>query len=468
MSANVTIYAYLVAAVLFVFGLKMMSSPKTARRGNAISAFGMLIAIVFTIFREKGTGFAVHDIGWLWVILGIAIGSAIGAVFALKVKMTGMPEMVALFNGFGGLASGVVVLGAIFQIPSAAVEFIPTQMAVATTISTLIGWVTFTGSLVAFAKLGGYVIPSAPITFPAQKIVNVIVLLVSALLIILSAVNPEWRWLNIPLLFLAGGLGILFTIPIGGADMPVVISLLNSYSGLAACATGFVLGNPGLIIAGSLVGASGLILTRLMCVAMNRSLGNVLFGAVGATGGGDDTGEKRCTSWTAEDAALCLSDASYVVIVPGYGMAVAQAQHAVKEMTDILEQRGIQVKFGVHPVAGRMPGHMNVLLAEAEVDYDKLMDMDEINPEFAQVDTVVVLGANDVVNPIARTEEGGALKGMPILDIDKARQTIIIKRSLSPGFAGVDNPQFYADNNAMLFGDGKAAINDIIVALKTG
>jgi NAD(P) transhydrogenase subunit beta len=375
--------------------------------------------------------------------------------------MTGMPEMVALFNGFGGLASGLVVMGAIYQ-----ADFIPTQMAVATTISTLIGWVTFTGSLVAFAKLGGYVIPSSPITFPVQKLVNVVILLAAIVLIVLSAVSPEWQWLNIPLLFLAAGLGILFTIPIGGADMPVVISLLNSYSGLAACATGFVLGNPGLIIAGSLVGASGLILTRLMCVAMNRSLGNVLFGAVGATGGGADTGEKRVTSWTAEDAALCLADASYVVVVPGYGMAVAQAQHAVKEMTDILEERGIQVKFGVHPVAGRMPGHMNVLLAEAEVDYDKLMDMDEINPEFSQVDAVIVLGANDVVNPIARTEEGGALKGMPILDIDKATQTIIIKRSLNPGFAGVDNPQFYAENNAMLFGDGKAMVNEITAALK--
>jgi H+-translocating NAD(P) transhydrogenase subunit beta len=469
MSYDVTIYAYLVAAVLFVIGLKMMSSPKSARRGNMLSSIGMLIAVVFTVASKNQADAwnVTGGLGWGYIIIGIVIGAGAGAYLALTVQMTGMPQMVAMFNGLGGLASGLVVLGTIYQVRSELVEFIPAQVSVATTISTLIGWVTFTGSLVAFAKLQDFVIGSKPIVLPMHKLINAALLLVAVVLIILSAVYPEWRWLNIPLLFLAAGLGIMFTIPIGGADMPVVISLLNSYSGLAACATGFVLDNPGLIVAGSLVGASGLILTRLMCVAMNRSLANVLFGAVGAGGPAASDEEKRVTSWTAEDVAMALSDASQVVVVPGYGMAVAQAQHAVKEMTDILVDRGIEVKFGIHPVAGRMPGHMNVLLAEAEVPYERLFDMDEINPEFAQTDVVIVLGANDVVNPIARTEEGGALKGMPILDIDKARQTVIIKRSLSPGFAGVDNPQFYADNNAMFFGDGKKAVNSVIAALKT-
>ncbi len=464
MEYDVAIYAYLVAAILFVFGLKMMSSPKSARRGNRISSIGMLIAVVFTIASKDPVGFwnVSGGLGWGYVIVGIVLGSGIGAYLALTVQMTGMPQMVAMFNGFGGLASGLVVLGAIYQWPWQ----IPAEMSVATTISTLIGWVTFTGSLVAFGKLQEFVIGSKPIVLPMHKLINAAILLLAVVLILLSAIYPEWRWLNIPLLFLAGALGIMFTIPIGGADMPVVISLLNSYSGLAACATGFVLQNPGLIIAGSLVGASGLILTRLMCVAMNRSLANVLFGAVGAGGAAASTEDRRVTSWTAEDVAMALSDASQVVVVPGYGMAVAQAQHAVKEMADILIQRGIEVKFGIHPVAGRMPGHMNVLLAEAEVPYEALCDMDEINPEFPQTDVVIVLGANDVVNPIARSEEGGALKGMPILDIDKARRTVIIKRSLSPGFAGVDNPQFYAENNAMFFGDGKNCVNEIVAVLK--
>jgi NAD(P) transhydrogenase subunit beta len=468
MSYDVTIYAYLVAAVLFVIGLKMMSSPKSARRGNLLSSIGMLIAVVFTVASKNPVGMwnVTGGLGWGYILIGIVIGAGAGAYLALTVQMTGMPQMVAMFNGFGGLASGLVVLGTIYQVRAEMVEFIPAQVSVATTISTLIGWVTFTGSLVAFGKLQEFIIGSKPIVLPMHKLINAAILLVAVVLIILSAAFPEWRWLNIPLLFLAAGLGIMFTIPIGGADMPVVISLLNSYSGLAACATGFVLSNPGLIVAGSLVGASGLILTRLMCVAMNRSLANVLFGAVGAGAAAGSDEEKRVTSWTAEDAAMALSDASQVVVVPGYGMAVAQAQHAIKEMTDILVERGIEVKFGIHPVAGRMPGHMNVLLAEAEVPYEQLFDMDEINPEFPQTDVVIVLGANDVVNPIARSEEGGALKGMPILDIDKARQTVIIKRSLSPGFAGVDNPQFYAENNAMLFGDGKKMVNSVIAALK--
>jgi NAD(P) transhydrogenase subunit beta len=466
MSARFAIYAYLLAAVLFVLALKAMGSPRTARRGNAMGALGMLIAILATLLLATRRGgelvWYVTPNGWWIIAAGVLVGAAIGAVLALKVQMTGMPQMVAMFNGLGGLASGLVVLANVFQTPGTSIAY-----AVAAGVGTLIGWVTLTGSLVAFAKLQGVVLPGQPVTFPLQKFANFALLAGAVVMIVLLGIWPELTWLVIPVAVAAAVLGVLFTIPIGGADMPVVISLLNSYSGLAAAATGFVLGNPGLIIAGSLVGASGIVLTRIMCNAMNRSLANVLFAAVGKTTAGAGDGEERhVRSWTAEDAAMVLQNASLVVVVPGYGMAVAQAQHAVKELADMLEKLGVDVKFGIHPVAGRMPGHMNVLLAEAEVPYERLFDMDEINPELDQADVALVIGANDVVNPAARSDENSPIYGMPILNVDHANTVLVCKRSLRPGFAGVDNELFYQDNTSMLFGDAKEMMTSIAAALK--
>ena len=451
--------SYLLAAVLFIFALKAMASPRTARRGNLVGAVGMLVAIVFTLTSRE-------IVTWGWIIAGLVVGAGIGAFLAMRVKMTAMPQMVAMFNGFGGLASGLVVLANIWARSTTDPAY--TGQFVATVgISTLIGWVTFTGSVVAFAKLQELFVSGRPVVFPLQKIVNFTILAMAAGLIVLIGLLPAQRWLIIPTAALASVLGVLFVIPIGGADMPVVISLLNSYSGLAAAATGFVLNNTGLIIAGALVGASGIILTRLMCKAMNRSLANVLFGAVGSVIAGPASGEeKRVTSWTAEDAAMALENASLVIIVPGYGMAVAQAQHAIKELSDVLSERGVTVKFGIHPVAGRMPGHMNVLLAEAEVPYERLSDMDEINPEFERCETALVIGANDVVNPAARYAEDSPIYGMPILNVDHARTVMVCKRTLNPGFAGIDNELFYMDRTAMLFGDAKAMVSDIVKALK--
>ena len=448
--------AYVAAAVLFIFALKAMSSPKTARRGNMIGAFGMLIAIVFTLL-SRGI------VSWHWIIAGLVLGSAVGAYLATTVHMTGMPQMVAMFNGMGGLASGLVVLVVAFSSVSMA-----SYNALTVGVSTLIGWVTLTGSLVAFAKLQGFVLSGKPLLFPRQKLANLGLLLGCAGLIALWTCLPGWWWLVIPLLLLACALGIGFTIPIGGGDMPVEISLLNSYSGLAACATGFVLDNSGLIIAGALVGASGIILTRIMCAAMNRSLANVLLAGVGAV---RDQAEgaaehKPVTSWTAQDAAICLENSSRVVIVPGYGMAVAQAQHAIRELADLLTKSGIDVKYGIHEVAGRMPGHMNVLLAEADVPYDQLLDRQSVNSEFDHTDAVLVIGANDVVNPAARGDETSPIYGMPILDVDKAGTVMVCKRTLNPGFAGIDNELFHQDNTAMIFGDAKQTINEIIAALK--
>ena len=456
---------YVVAAVAFIFALKMMGSPRSARKGNLIGAIGMGVAIVATLI---GANVKATEFSWIWLIVGVVIGSAIGAYLALTVKMTGMPQMVAMFNGFGGLASGLVVMGQIFG-PAYQPQWDPSiaSQAVTIGISSLIGWVTFTGSLVAFGKLQEFLISSKPITFPLQKWANLAALALAVVLIVVMGFYPGATWLIIPLALLAAALGISFVIPIGGADMPVVISLLNSYSGLAAAATGFVLGNSGLIIAGALVGASGIILTNLMCVAMNRSLFNVLFGAVGGTSSGPTRDKASVKRYTAMDAAMVLENASKVIVVPGYGMAVAQAQHVVKEMADILESKGVNVDFAIHPVAGRMPGHMNVLLAESEVPYEKLKDMEQINSEFQQADAAFILGANDVVNPIAREKTGTALDGMPILNVDHARTVIIVKRSLSPGFAGVDNPLFYDDGTMMLFGDGKEMVTQVVAALKT-
>jgi NAD(P) transhydrogenase subunit beta len=449
--------SYLVAAILFIFALKALSSPRTARRGNAVGALGMLVAVVCTLLSR--------GMQWEWIIVGLAIGVVAGATLALTVKMTAMPQMVAMLNGFGGLASAAVVIAEFWRGPASTDLYFVITVA----ISTLIGWITFTGSMVAFAKLQGVVVPGRPVVFPLQKVANFGTLLVTIGLIVLLCYFPTYRAILVPVALLSAGLGVLFVIPIGGADMPVVICLLNSYSGLAAAATGFVLGNAGLIIAGALVGASGIILTQLMCRAMNRSLANVLFGAVGTEGGegGDAAGEeRRVTSWTAQDVALALDSAALVVICPGYGMAVAQAQHAIKEMTDLLTKKGVRVVFGIHPVAGRMPGHMNVLLAEADVPYDMLLELDAANAELEHADVAFIIGANDVVNPSARTEKGSPIYGMPILNADKARRVVICKRSLRPGFAGVDNALFYADNTAMLFGDAKEMVNEVVKALK--
>jgi len=466
MDQNIVIAAYLVSAGLFVYGLKKMADYHTARRGNFVSAIGMLIAIAFTLLtRYQDGAWAVSGkSGWTFVIVAGLIGSAIGAYLALTVHMTAMPQMVAMFNGFGGLASAMVVFAETFKGWAPGTE---RELAIAIGISSLIGWVTFWGSLVAFARLQEFVLSGRPLLFRFQKLINFAVLGVAIVFIVLWGIWPGAKPLVIPIAIIASALGVMFTIPIGGADMPVVISLLNSYSGLAACATGFVLKNPGLIIAGSLVGSSGIILTRIMCIGMNRSLANVLFGGVGAVvaGPGADK-EKRVTSWTPQDAAFCLENASLVFIVPGYGMAVAQAQHAVKELADLLEQRGVEVKFGIHEVAGRMPGHMNVLLAEAEVPYEKLCDREQTNAELDRADAVLVLGANDVVNPAARHDKSSPIYGMPILDVDKARTVMVLKRSLNPGFAGIDNELFYMDNTAMVFGDGKKTVTEIIAALK--
>ena len=451
--------SYLVAAVLFILAMKAMASPKTARRGNLLGALGMLIAIVFTL--------TVQGLAWTWIVTGLLIGSVVGAYLALTVQMTAMPQMVAMFNGFGGIASALVVL--VLTLKATVALDQDNQLALTIGISSVIGWVTFTGSLVAFAKLQEFVLSGRPLTFPFQKLANLGLLVGSLALAGLWCWQPQMWWLIIPLSLLAAGLGVGFTIPIGGADMPVVISLLNSYSGLAACATGFVFGNSGLIIAGALVGASGLVLTRIMCVAMNRSLANVLFGGLGAVVAGPGGGEtRRVTSWTPEDAAICLENAARVVIVPGYGMAVAQAQHAVRELADILEAKGIDTKFGIHEVAGRMPGHMNVLLAEADVPYEKLCDRPTINAEFDHVDAVLVVGANDVVNPAARHDETSPIYGMPILDVDKAGTVMVCKRTLNPGFAGIDNELFYQDNTAMIFGDGKKTITELVGILQQG
>jgi len=475
------IYAYVLAAVLFVFALKAMASPKTARRGNLIGAIGMLIAIVSTLMARRPemvqdvinggwipTGEMISSItttGWVYIIIGAAIGSVIGGGLAIMVKMTAMPQMVAMFNGFGGLASGVVVFAVVLSGDRGVGD--ESTLAVTAGISTLIGWVTFTGSIIAFAKLQEFVISGKPLTFPMQKIANLGMIVACVGAIVLWGFFPGQWWIIIPLALASAAFGVMFVIPIGGADMPVVISLLNSYSGLAACATGFVLGNPGLIIAGSLVGASGIVLTRLMCQAMNRSLANVLFAAVGSTVADIDTErQKSVKRYTGEDGAMILANAQTVVFVPGYGLAVAQAQHILKELADLLEERGATVKYGIHPVAGRMPGHMNVLLAEADVPYEQLCDLDTINPEFENTDAVLTIGANDVINPAARTDPDSPIAGMPILDVDKARTVMIVKRSLSPGFAGIDNDLFYDDKTMMLFGDGKQMLTDLVAAMK--
>lgn len=455
--------AYLVASILFIMGIKGLTHPRTAVRGNFLGGMGMLLAALATVMA-KGLDFKI-------IIAGIVVGGLIGAVAAVKVQMTAMPQMVAIFNGFGGIAS-VLVAGAALILTLDAGTTIGLQMIVATAASGLIGAVTFTGSVIAYGKLQGLkFIPSKQVMFPGQKPFNALVALAavaSCVWLVMEPANMDAYW---AVCGISALLGVLLVIPIGGADMPVVIALLNSYSGLAAAATGFVLNNNVLIIAGSLVGASGVILTTIMCKAMNRSLAHVLFGVMGPTAEGPSADEiyaGKIKAASPEEVAMLFDDAQRVVIVPGYGMAVAQAQHAVRDLTNLLESRGCQVEFGIHPVAGRMPGHMNVLLAEADIEYDKLKEMDEINPTMAQADVALVIGANDVVNPVARTDPSSPIAGMPIIDVDKARTVVIVKRSLSPGFAGIPNPLFAADNTLMMFGDGKKAILELISALKEG
>ncbi|BBD07045.1 NAD(P)(+) transhydrogenase (Re/Si-specific) subunit beta [Desulfovibrio ferrophilus] len=473
MSVNIINLAYLLASVLFILGIKGLTSPRTAVRGNTYSALAMLIAVVATLLDKNVLTFE-------YIIAGVAVGALIGAILAIRIEMTAMPQLVAVFNGFGGGAS-VLVAGAAFLEVMGATQgsdllakagLAPAQdyqMLIATAISGIIGSVTFFGSFIAFAKLQRLFLEGAA-SFPGQRIVNLLVAIITVglgIALVMQPQNVNLYWLMVAA---AAILGLLLTVAIGGADMPVVIALLNSYSGLAAAATGFVLQNNVLIIAGSLVGASGVILTKIMCKAMNRSLVNVLFG--GALGPGettvssDDVYEGKVKATSGEEVAMILDGARRVVIIPGYGMAVAQAQHAVRDLMNILEARGVQVEFAIHPVAGRMPGHMNVLLAEAEVPYDKLREMDSINPEMSQVDVAIVLGANDVVNPLAKTDPSSPIAGMPIIDVDQAHTVVVIKRSLSPGFAKIPNPLFAADNALMYFEDGKVAIQEIAQAVK--
>ncbi len=459
MSQNWINFAYLVAAVCLIVGIRELSHPRTARRGNLVAAFGMGIAILFTLFDE--------DIDEYWLMaLGIAIGTVVGITSARMVRMTAMPQMVALFNGVGGGAAALIA-AAEFHDRAPDSDRLAGDMIVGILFSALVGSVSFWGSLVAFGKLQALV-PGRPIVFPAQNAINGVLGAALVALIALTAATEDGIWLA---LLFPGALilGILFVLPIGGADMPVVISLLNACTGLAAASTGFVLDNTALIIGGTLVGASGTLLTILMGRAMGRPLKLTLFGAFGAAPAeaavaASDDGQVRTAR--ADDIAVMLAYARRVVFVPGYGLAVAQAQHDVRSLADLLEDRGVDVRYAIHPVAGRMPGHMNVLLAEANVPYDELFEMEQINPEFPQTDVVVVVGANDVVNPAARSEPGSPIYGMPILDVDRARNVVVIKRSLSPGFAGVDNPLFYDPKTVMLFADAKKALEQLVAAVK--
>jgi len=453
---------YIVAAVLFILGIKFLGSPRTARRGNALSALAMLIAVGVTLISEEIVEFE-------WIILGVVIGSVIGVILARTVQMTGMPQMVAVLNGFGGGGSALVAAAEFMRVNDLVrtgdLSAVSEDVAAIALFSTALGALTLTGSLVAFGKLQGLV-TTRPLMLPARNIINAllgIAIIAISVYLVFEPNNPELY----ALVGILGALfGILLVIPIGGADMPVVISLLNSYSGVAAAATGFVLNNNILIVAGAVVGASGLILTRIMTKAMNRSLSNVMLGGFGAESssstGGPAPGERPYRSVTAEDAAMILGYSQSVIFVPGYGLAVAQAQHAVKELASLLQERGITVKYAIHPVAGRMPGHMNVLLAEADVPYDQLLDLDQSNPEFERTDVAVVIGANDVTNPAARTNPESPIYGMPILNVDKASQVIVLKRSMATGFSGIDNDLFYLDNTAMYFGDAKKSVQDLV------
>ena len=444
---------YLLAACLFIVGLKRLGGPHTARSGNQLSALGMLIAVIVTL-AESGA------VSWWALSAGLTVGAGAGAVLARRVAMTGMPQLVAAFNGFGGGASALVATAEFLENSPLSAE---TGVTVA--FSVVIGVATFTGSFIAFGKLAGLV-TGRPLLLRGQVAGEIVLgaCLVAAAAWAVAGGGAAALWATVGL---AGLLGVSRTLPIGGADMPVIVAFLNSLSGLAAAAAGFVIDSVALIIAGALVGASGLVLTNIMSRAMNRSLGNVLFGAFGSEGGQPAAaGGQPVRRAGIEDTAITLAYARSVILVPGYGLAVAQAQHAVRELADRLGERGVRVRYAIHPVAGRMPGHMNVLLAEADVPYEALLDLDEINPDFSATDVALVVGANDVVNPSARDDPGSPIFGMPILEVDRAAAAIVIKRSLSPGFAGIDNPLFYRDSTLMLFADAKAGLEELAAAVR--
>ena len=460
---------YLISSVLFIFGIKNLGSPKTARKGNLYAAIGMFLAIAATLLDQ-------NVLTYEWIIIGVIVGSLIGTIVALKVPMTGMPQMVGMLNGFGGGASTLVALAEYFNInPNYPIDkglpfILPIDQGAAIILSLLIGSVTFSGSMIAFGKLQGLVTGKV-VKYPLQHPFNLLLLLAVIAGGVYVVINPSA--LNIVLLitFVSLVLGVLLVLPIGGADMPVAISLLNSYSGIAGSTTGFVLGNNELIIAGALVGASGIILTLIMCRGMNRSLMNVVLGGwasagSGGTGAATTSVKGDVKSIDSEELAMLLDSISSVVIVPGYGMAVAQAQHAVRDLVNVLEKKGVKVRFAIHPVAGRMPGHMNVLLAEAQVSYDKLFAMEDINDDFPMTDVVIVIGANDVVNPAARHDESSPIFGMPILNVDYAKTVIINKRSLNVGYAGIENELFFYPNSLMYFGDAKDAITKLTNEIK--
>lgn len=463
MTETLITLVYLLTAACFIIGLKWLSSPRTARKGNILAASGALIAVVATLFAQQ-------ILNPIELAAGLAIGSAIGVWLARKVAMTEMPELVAALNGFGGGASALVAIAELIKFagenPSVGPEAL---LAVSGAISILFGAVTFSGSGIAYGKLAGK-ISGNPLTFPGIRIITVLALIGVVVCTVMLVGTPGIPAALLVLIGLSLLLGVLLVLPIGGADMPVVVALLNSYTGVALAAAGFVLVNHALIISGALIGASGFILTMLMCDAMNRSLLNVLLGGFGGTASGGGTGASTeglsVRSTTADDVAILMSYARKVIVIPGYGLAVAQAQHEVREMADLLIAEGVEVKYAVHPVAGRMPGHMNVLLAEANVPYDQLFDMDSINADFDTADVAIVIGANDVVNPAARTDTTSPIYGMPILNADRAANVIVLKRSMNPGYAGIDNLLFYQDNTQMLFGDAKDSLAGIVAELK--
>jgi NAD(P) transhydrogenase subunit beta len=455
--AHIVSYVYILSAALFILSLKWMNSPVTARRSVLAGEIGMLMAITGTLLSFK-------VFNWEWILAAFFIGTAAGIPIAYIMPMTAVPQRTALSHACGALAAALVGT-AEFYSANQAHEILPTFVMVPLMIETLLGFLTFTGSLMAMGKLQE-VLPQRPITYRGQNLTNFTLFGIAAALAVWIIINPTETWIFPVFAGLSLVFGVLLIIPIGGADMPTVIALLNSYAGLSACAMGFVLGNKMLVIAGALDGSSGLILSIIMCKAMNRSFTNVLFGAFGQLQVAHGHAEKRpVRSASPEEAASILDASSTVIIVPGYGLAVAQAQHKIRELFDALMKRGVDVKFGIHPVAGRMPGHMNVLLAEADIPYDRLIEMDEINGEFPQCDVALIIGANDVTNPAARTDKTSPIYGMPILDVDKAHTVMVIKRSMSPGFAGIDNPLYYMDKTLMLFGDAKAFVSEILKEL---
>ncbi|MEA2346614.1 MAG: H+-translocating transhydrogenase subunit beta [Thermoleophilaceae bacterium] len=450
---NVQGALYLFAFACFIYGLHLMNHPRTARRGNGVAAVGMAVAVAATLL---GPGIG----NWGLIVLGVVIGTVVGVPAARNVKMTAMPQMVALFNGVGGGAVALIAWAEFRHAGGA----LPLDTAIPILFAAIIGSVSFWGSNIAFGKLQE-ILPGRPIALPGQQIINLLLLVICIVCAVMIVAGNTSEWLFIAILVAGALLGNMFVLPIGGADMPVVISLLNAFTGLSAAAAGIALDNVALIVAGMIVGASGTILTTQMAEAMNRSIANIFKGGFGGGGGapagGADMEGRTVRSTDAADVAIQLSYARKVVVAPGYGMAVAQAQHAVRELASELEKRGVEVAYAIHPVAGRMPGHMNVLLAEADVPYDQLKEMEEINPEFAQTDVTLVIGANDVTNPAAREDKGSPIYGMPILDVDKSAAVIVLKRSMNSGFAGIDNPLFYADNTSLLFGDAKDSVQAV-------